>query len=140
MSTETEIDPAAETENTPKPKKEYIPFRSVAPAEVLDSQGLLNTIELPTFDANTHERLKPADFANDILWLRYKAQWLRNYAANCLDRAERYEREANGAEKFGGDMKKRAQVKKLQKLAEGLAALREQLAADGVDVDELLDA
>lgn len=121
-----------------EPKPELVSFRAVAPAEVLNSEGLLTTIDLPTFYPNLHQRLRGSDFAEEVLWVRYRANRMRNQANEMIATADQLDREAANLTNFGGDSKKRAQIKKLQKMLEGIDALKAALASDGVDVDSLL--
>jgi len=89
--------------------------------------------EVPAdFNAKTHKPLKKKDFAEDYLFFSYKA-------AEARAKADAWDARAK-EEKQLGSSKKRAQAKKLLKMTAKMAELRKMLEADGVDVDELIEA
>lgn len=89
-------------------------------------------IEPKGFDFKTHKSLKKRDFAADHLFYLYRATELDNKAAA-------FRKQAEDAEKLGS-VKDRGRMKRLVKLQDKVAELKQQLEAQGVDVEELLKA
>lgn len=127
-------------EKTEKERPVLLNFTEHAPSEILNSEGLINVDnpEAHGFDDEKFERLSREDFATEPLWLTFKARSYRARAAKLIEAADRMERDAANGNRFG-DPAKRAQVKKLQKVAAAYAELRKALAAEGIDVDSLVD-
>lgn len=87
--------------------------------------------EVPAdFDYDAHKPLKKRDFAEDYVYLEYKA-------AECEAKAAQFRKEAEECKKLGSSSA-RAAAKRLVKMTEKMAELQAQLAAAGVDVDALL--
>ena len=141
-ATKTEKAPKApKAAQEPKVEKVRTNFPARAPAAILNADGKV-TVSDPAshgYDRMNDEWLKRNDFANEQLWLTFKAADLRTHATAMLARADRMDLEAKAAAEFG-DPVKRQQVKRAQKLASALADLRKQLEADGIDVAALLGA
>jgi len=82
------------------------------------------------FDFAKNKPLKKTDFKNEDLFFEYKA-------AECDAKAIVFRAKAEESKKLGST-KDRAKAKRLLKMQEKMAELREQLEADGVNVEELL--
>ncbi len=82
------------------------------------------------FDAKKHKPLGRKDFANEGKYLIRKAEHLEKLAAA-------YRHEAETGERLGG-VKDKGRAKKLIKLNEQFEALKNQLAAEGIDVATIL--
>lgn len=126
---------------TPKePKQELPAFRLSAPAAILSPEGLLTThlLEEHGYDRSKFGRLSREDFDTDVNWMRYKAVDMRARGEQLIANAAKIEKAAEAGAAFA-DPKKRAQVKRFQKLAEAFADLQKQLASEGIDVDSLLN-
>lgn len=87
-------------------------------------------VEPEGFDFKVHKSLKKRDFAADHLFYLYRATELDNKAAA-------FRKQAEDAEKLGS-VKDRGRMKRLVKLQDKVAELKQQLEAQGVDVEELL--
>lgn len=82
------------------------------------------------FDPKVHKSLKKKDFAADHLFFLFRADELDSKAAA-------FRKQAVEAEKLGSS-KDRGRMKRLVKLQDKVAELKQQLEAQGVDVEELL--
>jgi len=84
----------------------------------------------PEFDFKTHKTLKKKDFTADHLYFSHRA-------AEARFKAEQFDAQAEEAKKLGS-AKDRGKAKRLIKLTEKMAELKEQLAGQGIDVEKLL--
>ena len=82
------------------------------------------------FDYDAHKPLKKRDFAEEYMYLEYKA-------AECEAKASQFRKEAEECKKLGSSSA-RAAAKRLVKMTEKMGELTQQLKAAGVDVDALL--
>ena len=82
------------------------------------------------FDPKIHNSLKRKDFEDE-------SQWFIMQAERCEAKAKSYREEAAEWKRLGSTQD-RARAKKLLNMQKKFDALKEQLAAQGVDVDELL--
>lgn len=89
-------------------------------------------VEPEGFDFKVHKSLKKRDFAADHLYYLYRAKELDSKAAA-------FRKQAEEAEKLGS-VKDRGRMKRLVKLQDKVAELKQQLEDQGVDVEELLKA
>lgn len=117
------------------------PFRETAPEQIINPEGLLTVANVGEYgyDEGKHEQLERSDFADDKNWLTFRAAQLRARAAKMIAKAEQLEQEANSTG-LVSDPAKRAQIKKVQKMAASLEAIKAQLAKEGIDVDSLFGA
>lgn len=89
--------------------------------------------EVPAdYDPDTMANLRRRDFAHEATFFDYRA----NLAERAMNRFRGLAREAREQ----GDSKQRAAAKRLVKMTEKIAALRQQLEAGGVDINEVLAA
>jgi hypothetical protein len=135
------VDMQEEEKTVKQPKAELPSFRLSAPAAILSPEGLLTThlVESHGYDRSSFARLSREDFDTDVNWMRYKAADMRARGEQLIANAAKIEKAAEAGAAFA-DPKKRAQVKRFQKLAEAFADLQKQLASEGIDVDSLLNA
>ncbi len=84
------------------------------------------------FDASKHSSLKKKDFKLDHMYFTYRADHLEATVKDMRSKAEL-------AKKLGSS-KDRAKAKRLVKMQSKMKELREQLVAQGVDVDGILAA
>lgn len=135
------------SEKAPKPKKEKPPkperreFPLEAPASVLNAEGKLTTSDPDShgYNRKEHKPLKKKDFADEGTFAGWKAVQMRAHGEALIAKSERMAKDAELLRQFG-DPKKKAKVKRLGKLADSLAALKAQLAAEGLDVESILNA
>ena len=122
-----------------KRKAALKPFRETVDANLLNADGLLTVANIDElgYDPKQYRKITKADFASEPLWLSYRALGVRAHGQSLIEKADEMEREAQNFATFG-DPQKRAQVKRIQKIAGALAELRRSLEADGVDVASLL--
>lgn len=110
---------------TEKPKEQKIvarkPFKVTGEYEEAVPEG---------FDFGTYKPLKKKNFKQDYLWYLHKA-------AEMKFKAERYEKEAEEIKKLGSPAE-RAKKKQIIRLQSKMAELKEQLSAQGIDVEALL--
>lgn len=120
-------------------KAKLTPFRSVVTSEHVNAEGLLTSSDVRTlgYDEDVHQQLSRSDFATETLWLMFRASNLRARAAKMLAQAEKMELDASTATNVA-DPEKRKQVKRLQKLAGAFAELKNTLAAEGLNIEDLL--
>jgi len=114
-------------------------FLTIVPAQSLNADGRLTSADVASIGYNpeVHDELSRESFANESLWLAYRASRLRARAQEMLAKADQLDLEAKNSVAFG-DPAKRAQVKRIQKLAGALAELRATLEREGIDVSALL--
>jgi hypothetical protein len=114
-------------------------FLTIVPSTSLNAEGRLTVADVASigYDAEVHDELSRESFANESLWLQFRASRLRARAAEMIAKADQLEQEAKNTAQFG-DPAKRAQVKRIQKLAGALAELRATLEKEGIDVSALL--
>ena len=81
------------------------------------------------FDATKHKPLKPTDFEDEAVFLDWRAESLEK-------RAAKMRRQAEQLRKFGS-MEDRAKVKKLMDMKAKMAELAAQLAAEGINMEDI---
>jgi hypothetical protein len=114
-----------------KPKKVKVKRKSYFPASAYDAAGKLKAEcrlkEWPKdFDRKQHLPLRPSDFENEGHWLLDRADRLEALAVRVRAQGE--------AALKGGTKAQRALLKKKAKLDAVMAALKAQLAEQGVEV------
>ena len=108
-----------------------IPFPALAVDE--DGNPSSRLEEVPTdFDPKAHQALKRAHFKEEWMYFEFKAQQLEGKVKELRDQA--------AESKALGNSEDRAKKKKALAMMKRLEALKAELTADGVDVDELLAA
>jgi hypothetical protein len=124
----------------PKEKPVLVSYlkSGAAPSSIVSADGLLTVADVREFgfDAERHDRLTSDDFQTEALWMQHRVIRLREQAARCTAKADQLEREASQIQKFG-DPVKRAQAKKLGRVADQFAKLKAQLISEGVSEDEI---
>ena len=89
---------------------------------------------VPTdFDGSAHLAPKKDEFANPADFYEFKAVQAEAKAAELSATAAKHREEAENIRKFG-DPTKRAMAKRAAKLRDQLAALEQQLQAEGIEV------
>lgn len=138
--------PAATSEEAPaKEKKEKIQrvaYMTVAPKEILNSEGKL--IKIPNrenagdncYDETKHLKPQSEDFADDADRMEFQAETFEAEAEDRLARAKSLREQAESYRKFG-DPEQRNKVLRAQKITDQLANLKEELRAQGVDLASL---
>ena len=125
-----------------KPKKEKkakvkrTDFLKNANKDELDGNGKLKVVPAE-WDGVLHNGLRKADFAEEFTFKTWKADQLESKIQKDQAKLLGLREEAETIKKFG-DPKKRSQMKRAMRLTDQLSKLREQLMADGIDVDSLL--
>ncbi len=112
------------------PKKSGRPPGPPKPDKV-EYEHELPLVELPKdYDSNKHTPLKKGDFEKEEFYYEMRAVVYDKYASGMRRKAEEAKRM--------GSMTDRTKAKRLLRIQSQMATLREQLEADGVNVDELL--
>jgi hypothetical protein len=125
---------AAEKSKAERAKR--VEYTKLCDADQLNEDGVLTAIP-GDWDAKKHLPLRKGDFADEAMFLDFRADDMETRGKALLTSAKLIRETAVTHRKFG-DPKKRAQVKRAQRMVEQLAKLKEQLKAEGVDVDEIL--
>jgi hypothetical protein len=132
---------AAETmtaaEKSKKERAKRVEFTKVCDKDMLNEEGKLTAVP-ENHDAKKHLPLRKSDFAEETLFFDFRANELEVRGNATLALAKKMREQSATFKKFG-DPKKRAQVKRAQRMVEQLAKLKEQLSAEGVDVDAILE-
>lgn len=116
----------------PAPEKANRPGRKAHPSVGNKDTNVYPFKELPgDFDFATMKGLKKKDFATDAAYYEYRAKELEARAAKFRTQAEEAKKMGTSAE--------RKNAKRLVKLREKMDELKAQLAAQGVDVESLLN-
>jgi CRISPR/Cas system-associated protein Cas5 (RAMP superfamily) len=89
------------------------------------------------FDFAKHVPLKKTNFKSSGTFLRHKSEMLKWQASKLTTSADDLEKKGLRIEALG-DEKTAGKVKKVERLQNTLAELREQLAASGINIDEIL--
>jgi hypothetical protein len=88
------------------------------------------------FDMRKHNPLKKGDFADIATYLDHQAFIAREKGNRLIALAEDKEKKAERIRKFG-DEDTRKKAAKIARMREQLAALEQQLTAEGIDVENL---
>lgn len=133
-------DPSTETTETTESKKEdtRVNFIDVCPKTLLDGAGKLTRVPLLTkeFVQSEHKRLARTDFVTEDLFLEHQANLCENRAQALAARAIELRAEADRTRKCG-DPEARKKMKRAAKLMEQLKLLKDQMAKDGINLDDL---
>ena len=117
-----------------KEKVKRVDFvRSPEAKALLDGQGRLAQVPGSTFDTKKHLAPKKGDFASEPLFMNFKADRMEVAAQDMIKGAAHIRKEAI-ALKDAPDPAVRAQVKRVQRLKDQLAALTEQLNKEGIKI------
>jgi hypothetical protein len=143
-------------EKPPKEKKEKIDF-PIKEAKYRNEEGQIVTaineenlliavpktilgendkVEYAGWDNRKHKPLKRTDFAGMATFLQFQGHSARLHAARLIKIAEDKEQKADRLLKFG-DENTRKKAAKVAKMREQLAALEQQLSAEGINVEEI---
>lgn len=130
-STKPKAEGDADADEEEQPKKERTDY-----AGTRNADGRLTAV--PTdFDRKEHKPLKRPDFVSDDLYQEWKAGQLEMHGNEMLERAKKLRAQAEAVRKYG-DPAQRAKVKKVQKLADMFTQMREQLAKEGIKIEDIL--
>ncbi len=130
--TKAEAPDKVDEEKAEKNRPARIPYVESEGAQV-NEEGLLTAV--PTdFDSAAHKSPNRKHFASEDLYCEFRAIQLEEKVAAYTEQAAKLRQQAAQIREFG-DPGQRAKVRRAQKLTDQLKALREQLSAEGVDVD-----
>ena len=87
------------------------------------------------FDAKKHKTVKKSDFANESIFMSFRADAVEERGKALLARADEMRDAAREMARFGSDPAKAAAAKKLAKLKAQQAELEALLAEEGVDLN-----
>lgn len=109
---------------------------SIEAREAGDVNADNKLIRAPTaFDAKKHKTVKKSDFANEAVFMEFRADAVEERGRALLSRADEMRDAAKEMARFGSDPAKAAAAKKLAKLKAQQAELEALLAAEGVDLN-----
>jgi|TARA_R100000501_G_C2607624_1_gene102941 hypothetical protein len=118
---------------TKKEKVEKVSFTSVATC--VDENGLINDPNLGgEFNSKLHSSPNRRDFDNEATYWNWKAVVADAKSQKNADDAVKFRQNAEDFTKFG-DPASRAKMKRRQRLIDQLAALDQQLQAEGIEVE-----
>jgi len=121
--------PGTEAPEAQVDKIERIPHPILAVDENGDATAKIESAP-DDFDRKVHLPLRRKDFVNDAAFFDFKAAEYTEKAAEFTSKAVEWRKL--------GSVKDRARAKRLRNMQAQMAKLREQLEADGIDVDDLL--
>ena len=127
-------------ESTDSAKAEKIvrvPYIEAAPANELNAEGLL-TVVPQEIDGKYHLVPKSTDFADQAIFLEWRAVQAEETAQSWVEKAKSYRTKASAFSKYGNP-KTRTAILRREKIMRQLAELDELLLDEGVDVNELPD-
>lgn len=134
-----QVKPAA-PEKESKSKKEKVAktqfIKTPEAKSVLNKDGLISSVSGIKWDRKVHKGLRKTDFADQAVYMEWQASQLDLRAASITAQATKLRKEAELARTVGTP-EQRKKVAKLLKMKEAQAALRAELAKDGVDLSGL---
>lgn len=123
---------AMETRAVGKPKEE-----KPKPLDFAVPEGGFDVAMPEGYEFGTYRMLKKEEFAEEAVYFEFRAAGFRIRAEDFEQRAIKFDRKADDARRFGSD-EDRKQVVQLRKLQAKGQAIREELAAKGIDADAVL--
>lgn len=115
----------------------FLTTEAAKPFLTTEADGTAKLTAVPTgFDQTKHLPLTKDNFADEGVFLQWRAAFFEERGHRLLRLAEKIRRDAATVAKYGTP-EKRKQIKRAQKLADQLAELRKTLAAEGIDLSDL---
>lgn len=109
---------------------------SIEAKEAGDVNADQKLIRGPTaFNAKLHKTVKKSDFANESVFMTFRADIVEERGKSLLARADEMRDAAKEMARFGSDPAKAAAAKKLAKLKAQQAELEALLADEGISLD-----